>query len=99
MATKSHLGLEAFLGELGLGPIPAFPEADILNDPVDIYHAYVAEHLETLVKCDQDIVYSAIQPPHSTVDGDLDVVIPRLKLPGGNPKEQALELMRKAGLH
>ena len=45
MATASLPGLEAFVAEIGLGPIPSFAAADVLNNPIDIYHSYLAEHL------------------------------------------------------
>jgi arginyl-tRNA synthetase len=95
MGTTSLPGLEAYLKELGLGPIPLFAAADFLNSPLDIYHSYLAESFLPLVECGPDIIYNAIQPPGSIGDGDLDIVVPRLKLPGVNPKELALELLKK----
>ena len=95
MATTSFPALEAFVGELGLGPIPSFAAADVLNDPIDLWHSYLAEDIHRLLECDPDLVYKAIQPPNTTQDGDLDIILPRLKLPGGNPKELAGELHKK----
>jgi arginyl-tRNA synthetase len=97
MATTSLPGLQAFVSELGLGPVPAFPAADVLNDPMDLCHSYLAEDFQKLVQCDPDLVYKAIQPPSTTQDGDLDIVLPRLRLPRGSPKELAGELHKKAG--
>ncbi|KAG4422039.1 hypothetical protein IFR04_004780 [Cadophora malorum] len=95
MATASLAGLQAFVAELGLRPIPHFPEADILNSPIDIYHSYLAERLMELVDCDQQLVYHAIQPSKTIEDGDLDIVLPKLKLDGIKPKELAGELLNK----
>ena len=86
MATTSLPGLEAFVAEIGLGPIPPFAAADVLNNPIDIYHSYLAKHLQALVECDPDLVYDAIQPANTTGNGDLDVVLPKLKLPGASPQ-------------
>jgi hypothetical protein len=95
MATTSHPGLEAFVAGLGLGAVPPFAAADVLNDPMDLCHAYLAQNFQQLVECDPDLVYKAIQPPNTTQDGDLDIVLPRLKLPGKDPKELAGELLKQ----
>jgi len=99
MATTSLPGLEAYVAELGLGPIPPFAAADVLNNPIDLCHSYLAEHFQHLLERDPDLIYSAIQPPGTTTDGDLDIVLPRLKLPGGNSKELAGELIKKIRPH
>jgi hypothetical protein len=99
MATTSLPGLEAFVAELGLGPIPSFATADVLNDPMDLCHSYLAEYFQQLVGCDRGLVYKAIQPPNTIQDGDLDIVLPRLKLPGGSPKELAGELLKQVCRH
>jgi hypothetical protein len=95
MATTSLPGLEAFVAELGLGRVPSFAAADVLNDPMDLCHSYLAEYFQQLVGCDRGLVYKAIQPPNTIQDGDLDIVLPRLKLPGGSPKELAGELLKQ----
>jgi arginyl-tRNA synthetase len=95
MATTSLPGLEALVAEVGLGPIPSFAAADILNNFIDIYHSYLAEHFQTLVDCNTNIVYDSIQPSNTTGNGDLDIVLPKLKLPGASPKELAGELIKK----
>jgi arginyl-tRNA synthetase len=95
MPTTSLAGLEAFVAELGLGPVPSFAAADVLIDPMDLCHSYLAEHFQRVVEADPDSVYKAIQPPSTSQDGDLDIVLPRLKLPSGNPKQLAGELLRQ----
>ena len=97
MATSSLPGLQAFVTEVGLEPLPSFAAADVLSNPIDIYHSYLAEHLQTLVECDQDLVYNSIQLSKTIEDGDLDVVLPKLKLPGVSPKELAGDLLKKVG--
>ena len=95
MATTSLPGLQALVAEIGLGPIPSLAAADILNNFIDIYHSYLAEHFQTLIDCDLNIVYDSIQPSNATENGDLDIVLPKLKLPGASTKELAGELMKK----
>jgi arginyl-tRNA synthetase len=95
MATTSLPGLQALVAEIGLGPIPSLAAADILNNFIDIYHSYLAEHFQTLIDCNPNIVYDSIQPSNTTGNGDLDIVLPKLKLPGTNAKELAGELMKK----
>jgi arginyl-tRNA synthetase len=97
MATTACLpGLEALLADLGLGPIPSFTAADVLNHPIDIYHSYLAANFQNLVECDPDLVYESILPANTTGNGDLDIVLPRLKLPGASPKELAEKLINQA---
>ena len=95
MATVSLSGLQAFVAEIGLDPIPSFAAADILNNPIDIYHSYLAEVFRELVQCDPDLVYNSIQPASTVGNGDLDIVLPKLKLPGVSPRELAGELLKK----
>lgn len=95
MATASLPGLQAFAADIGLEPIPGFAEADVLNSPIDIYHSYLAERLLALVECDPQLVYNSIQPSKTIEDGDLDIVLPKLKLDGIKPKELAGELLKK----
>ena len=97
MATTTLLSLQAFAAKIGLQPIPSFAEADLLNNPVDIYHAYLAKHLQTIVEGEDSLVYNSIQPSNTIENGDLDIVLPKLKLPGISPKELAGELLKKVG--
>jgi arginyl-tRNA synthetase len=95
MATTFLPGLQALVADIGLGVIPPFAAADILNNFIDIYHSYLAEHFQALVECNPNIVYDSIQPSNTTGNGDLDIVLPKLKLPGASPKELAAELLKK----
>lgn len=98
MATVSRSGLQTFVAEIGLEPLPEFAAADVLNNPVDIYHSYLAAVFGDIVGCDADIVYSSIQAAGTAENGDLDFVLPKLKLSGSNPKELAGELVKKVCL-
>jgi arginyl-tRNA synthetase len=95
MATASLPALQAFVAKMELEPIPSFAASNVLNNPIDIYHSYLAKHFQTLVECDPDLVYDSIQPANTTGNGDLDIVLPKLKLTGTNPKELAGELLKK----
>jgi arginyl-tRNA synthetase len=96
MATASLLGLQAFVAEIASEPLPFFAAADVLNNPIDIYHSYLAGRIQTLVDCDPNLVYDSIQPANTIGNGDLVIVLPRLKLSGISPKELAGELLKKA---
>jgi arginyl-tRNA synthetase len=95
MDTTSLPGVKALLTNLGLCPIPSFAGANVLNNPIDIYHSYLAEHFQAIAECNLDLVYESIQPSNTAGNGDLDIVLPKLKLPGTNAKELAVELMKK----
>lgn len=96
MATLSIAGLEALLESLGLpSPIPYFPQSHPLNRPVDIYRAYLANTVSTSLQIDRIFTYEAVQSANIKDNSDLTLVIPRLKLKGGKPKELANECMVK----
>jgi arginyl-tRNA synthetase len=92
MATTDLVGLQALLGRLGLETeIPTFSETDVLTHPVDIYRSYLAHILVNLLECDPHIAYESIQPAEIT-DGDLTIVVPRLRIKDTKPKDLAAEL-------
>jgi len=98
MATDTLDGLTAFLRTLDLGGIPQLSSADVLHQPIDIFHVYLAETLQALVGCDLQQAYEAIQPGNAANHGDLYIVIPRLKLPEGHGmQELAADLVKKVG--
>jgi arginyl-tRNA synthetase len=89
MATLTLEGLTALLQGLDLDEIPAFPSADPLRQPVDIFHAYLAVALQALVGCDVQQAYDSITPANTVGNGDLDIILPKLKL-AGDPDLQDL---------
>jgi len=96
--TTTAEGLYALLQELGLDvPAPAFAGADILTKPIDIWLAYLADLLVSLLECAPAQAYESIQrvPAIATEMGDLDVVIPRLKIQGAQVKELAADFINK----
>jgi arginyl-tRNA synthetase len=95
MSTLTLLELENLVGELGLKtPIPHFPAADVLNVPLDLARSYLADELSQHVECDPQNAYNSIQWPNNIYNGDLSVIIPRLK-PGADSDELAFNLMTK----
>jgi arginyl-tRNA synthetase len=95
MSTITSAELETLLGELGLNtPIPSFSEADVLNKPLDIARCYLADVVAKLVDCDAHTAYSSIQWPNNIYNGDLCVVLPKLKL-GADSKTLAFDLQTK----
>jgi arginyl-tRNA synthetase len=85
----------AFVTEIGLEPIPSFPDAYFLNNLIDVYHPYLAEHLQKLVECDSDLIFSSIQLSNTIENGDLDIFLPKLKLPGFSPKNSQTSFSKK----
>jgi hypothetical protein len=99
MATLSIDGLETLLRSLDLEtPIPRFPECDVLTNPLDIFRAYLTEALSKLLDCESSTILSAINLPQGML-GDLEVIVPRLKIKGQKPNELAFELCRKVCIH
>ena len=97
MATLSTDGLEAVLGSLGSdGHIPYFHEADLLRDPMSLFVSYLARNLAELTQTEPDLAYGAIQWPND--EGDLNIILPKLRLKNINPRDLASDLMYKVRL-
>lgn len=91
MATLHDDDLTTLVGSLGVGRGDhEYPLADTLNRPLDIFRAFLADVLVQLTSCDPQIAYTAIQAPHDY--GDLEVVVPKLRLKGSKPRELASRL-------
>ncbi|KAK0613225.1 hypothetical protein B0T14DRAFT_569301 [Immersiella caudata] len=100
MATRTLEGLTTLLQGLDLDDIPTFPSADPLRQPVDIFHAYLAVALQALVGCDAQQAYDSITPANAVGNGDLDIVLPKLKLPGDpDLQDLAADLARRFPTH
>ncbi|KAK4246055.1 hypothetical protein C7999DRAFT_42448 [Corynascus novoguineensis] len=94
--TLSLSELQAYLKDLGAPiPIPAFPSAEPIHNPNDIYRSYIAAALETLVDCDRLLLNESLQKPSTASKGDLVLVLPRLRLKGVKPSDLAAELALK----
>lgn len=100
MATTTLDGLTALMQGLDLDGIPTFPQADPLRQPVDIFHAYLAQALQEQVGCDAQQAYDSISPANTVGNGDLDIILPKLKLEGApDLQDLAADLARKFPAH
>jgi arginyl-tRNA synthetase len=94
MATLQADSLKLLLNRLGVEDSSnSFPSADVLTRPLDIYRAHLADVLVQLTDCEPQVAYDSILEPNDY--GDLEVVIPKLRLKGSNPKELAFNLAQK----
>ena len=96
MATLDLSGLATKLEGLGLGPIPQFSEAHVLNKPLDIGRSYLADILHSLIDCDPIAAYNSIQWPNDIFTADLTVPLPKLSR-GADPTALALNLTERVG--
>jgi arginyl-tRNA synthetase len=95
MSTFGTADLEKLLVALGLKtPIPHFQLAEVLDNPLDVARSYLADSLSACAECDPRITYNAIQWPNNIYNGDLSVILPKMK-PGADPDELAFDLMKK----
>jgi hypothetical protein len=97
MATTTPDGLQALLAAVGVeDPIPSFPLADTQTNPLAIYLSYLAEILVKLTECEPQVAYDSIHWPNE--QGDLAVVLPRLRLQDVKLEKLAADLIRRVGV-
>jgi len=94
MATLDLSGLATKLEGLGLGPMPQFLEAHVLNKPLDIGRSYLADILCSLIDCDPITAYNSIQWPNNISTADLTVPLPKLSH-GADSSALAISLMQR----
>lgn len=94
MSTLDLNGLEKKLEGLGLGPIPQFSEAHVLNKPLDVGRAYLADILHGLVGCVPIAAYNSIQWPNDVFTADLTVPLPKLSR-NADPTSLAIDLTQR----
>jgi arginyl-tRNA synthetase len=99
MATLKLGGLEEALREIGANtPIPVSRQVEVLTKPIDIYRSYLADSTAKLLDCDAALAYEAIQNANNKDNGDLALVLPKLKLKNGSPKELANQALLKVSV-
>lgn len=101
MSTTTLAGLRAVLAQLKLGSIPPFRDSKVLVRPIDVYRAYLAADLHRLLKnfdVGPDAAYDCIQLSSGLENGDMDVVLRRLRLAGVDADALAIELVRQVCL-
>lgn len=98
MATLTLSDLEQRLEALGLKtPVPRFEEtADVLQNPLDIARAYLADIVRGLADCSEDTAYKSIQWPNNIYNGDLAVILPRLAQKGDH-KKLGFDIVQRVG--
>jgi arginyl-tRNA synthetase len=94
MATLDLGGLATRLEGLGLSPIPQFPEAHVLNKPLDIGRSYLADILCSFIDRDPITAYNSIQWPNDIFTADLTIHLPKLSY-GADPTALAIDLMQR----
>ena len=94
MSTLDLPSLATRLEGLGLGPIPQFSKAHLLNKPLDIGRSYLADILSHLVGCDPITAYNSIQSPNDIFTADLTVPLPRLSH-DADPTALAIDLTQR----
>lgn len=73
--------LSARLGHLGLNSdMPDIPAADLLVKPLDIFRSHLANLVSTTFGCDILLAYDSIRLSNDLSQGDLELVVPKLKL-------------------
>lgn len=98
MATLTLHGLQILLEDLGLKvPLPQFSAAEVLAKPMDIGRAYLADILCSLVESNSDHAYGSIQWPGDIYNGDLAVVLPKLRH-RADSEALAFDLMKRVCL-
>jgi len=96
MSTSTLDGLQAQLSTLNVEiPIPSFDNTHVLVNPIDIYRSYLANILANFVERDRQLIYDSVQWTNNLVNGDLLLVIPKLRLNGAKPAEVAKDLSAK----
>jgi arginyl-tRNA synthetase len=87
--------LEQSVASLGLDvPIPGLNASEAVANPLNFYRAYLARVLTEIADCDLDSASKAIQWPNNIDNGDLAVILPKLR-PRAKAQEVAFELIDK----
>ena len=95
MATLTLDGLKSHLLSLShKEPAPALTE-DVLVNPIDVYRCYLSEIFCRLLACDVAKTRDVIQWSNVLSNGDLLLVVPRLRIQGVDPIQVAKELSEK----
>lgn len=95
MTTFGIAELETSLATLQLSASRAVIESDdVVINPLDLCRRLLAEILSQAVDGSPEAAYKAIQWPNNIYNGDLSVVLPKLR-PGSKAAELAIELLQK----
>jgi hypothetical protein len=89
-------GLEQSVTALGLSAPPVAIDESFqpFTNPLELCRTHLASILARIVQCSQDDAHKSIQWPNNIFNGDLAVVLPKLK-PGIKVDKLAVEIMEK----
>jgi hypothetical protein len=90
--------LERNVAALGLGAPATHTSSQTFTNPLDLFRSYLAEILVDIADCSDSDARKAIQWPNNVFNGDLAVVLPRLK-PGVKADKLAVDIMEKVLPH
>ncbi|KAK2666860.1 Arginine-tRNA ligase [Fusarium oxysporum f. sp. vasinfectum] len=89
--TTAELGSQ--LAMLGLkSDVPEIPSADILAKPLDVFRSHLASLIASAVNCDACSAYDAIADSSM---GDLELIVPKLKLRDHGSPLSSVDVSRK----
>ncbi|KAG5789923.1 hypothetical protein H9Q69_011006 [Fusarium xylarioides] len=89
--TTAELGSQ--LAMLGLkSDVPEIPSADILAKPLDVFRSHLADLIASAVNCDASSAYDAIADSSM---GDLELIVPKLKLGDHGSPLSSVDVSRK----
>jgi arginyl-tRNA synthetase len=95
MTTFGIADLESSLATLHLTPPRSVIESTgSLTNPLDVCRSLLADILGGLTGSSPEAAYKSIQWPNNIYNGDLDVVLPKLR-PGCKAAELALQIAQK----
>lgn len=80
--------LSTRLACLGLdSEMPDIPAADLLAKPLDIFRSHLANLVASALGCDVSLAYDSIRLSNDLSQGDLELVLPKLKLKDLEPSD------------
>jgi hypothetical protein len=79
MTTLTVPDIEGLVKRVGLTiPIPKFSSSNVLSDPLDIGHSYIADIIRLQTQCDEATAWNSIQWPNNIYNGDFAIILPKL---------------------
>ena len=86
--TDTVAALQLKLQALGIElSVLSYESVDVLTNPIDIYRSYLADDLAKILDCSRELIYDAIQWTNQLSNGDLILIVPKLRLKGAKPAE------------
>ena len=97
MTTLTVPDIEGLVKRVGLIiPIPEFSSSNVLSNPLDIGHSYIADIIRLQTQCDEDTAWNSIQWPNNIYNGDFAIILPKLGH-HADSKSLAFNITQKVG--